>query len=112
MKLEENNPRRRFIKKSAGVAVSLSMLSGFFPNGFINLTGPDTAGKTASPHALKRIAVIVNTYRNSAHADVIITKLFVGIPTDDSMVAPQVQVVSMWMRPDRRERYRGADCSK
>jgi hypothetical protein len=101
MKQEENNPRRQFIKKSAGAAASLSMLSGFFPNGFINLTGPDQdllPGKTESnPSALKRIALIANTYRNSAHADVIATKIFAGIPTDDGMVAPQVQIVSVWI---------------
>lgn len=101
MKKEENNPRRTFIKKSAGAAASLSMLSGLFPNGFTNLTGPGTdisvQQAKSSPAALKRIAVIANTYRNSAHADVIITKLFVGIPTDDGMVAPEVQIVSMWI---------------
>src|SRR5690606_10090834 len=38
-----------------------------------------------------------NTYRNSAHADVIGTKLFIGIPTDEGMVAPQVKIVSVWI---------------
>ncbi len=46
---------------------------------------------------LKRIAFITNIYRNSAHADVIGTKLFVGIPTDEGMVEPQVKIVSMWI---------------
>ncbi|CAG5018718.1 hypothetical protein DYBT9275_06057 [Dyadobacter sp. CECT 9275] len=101
MKSSENNPRRQFIKKSAGAAASLSMLSGLFPQGFINLTGPDNeiaaTGSGAAPTALKKVAFIANQYRNSAHADVIGTKLFVGIPTDDGMVAPQVQIVSVWI---------------
>ncbi len=101
MNAKENSPRRQFIKKSAGAAVSLSMLSGFFPKGYINLTGPESqiSGLVpdSKPAALKRIALIANTYRNSAHADVIGTKLFVGIPTDEGMVAPEVQIVSVWI---------------
>jgi hypothetical protein len=46
---------------------------------------------------LKTVAFIANIYRNSAHADVIGTKLFLGIPTDEGMVAPQVKIVSMWI---------------
>ncbi len=44
-----------------------------------------------------KIALIANIYRNSAHADVIATKIFAGIPTDDGMVAPEIQVVSVWI---------------
>jgi len=46
---------------------------------------------------LKTVAFIANAYQNSSHADVIGTKLFLGIPTDDGMVTPQVKIVSMWI---------------
>lgn len=99
MKKEAITPRRQFLKNTAGAAAGFSVLSAVFPNGFIDLTRPaipDGKGKLSSS-AMKRVAVIANIYRNSAHADVIITKLFAGIPTDDGMVAPQVEIVSMWI---------------
>lgn len=46
---------------------------------------------------LKTVAFITNAYQNSSHADVIGTKLFLGIPTDDGMVEPQVKIASMWI---------------
>ena len=46
---------------------------------------------------MKNIAFIANIYRNSAHADVIGTKLFVGIPADEGMVEPKVKIASMWI---------------
>src|SRR5690606_13027271 len=46
---------------------------------------------------IKKIALIANIYRNSAHADVIATKLFAGIPMDEGMVTPQVKIVSVWI---------------
>ena len=46
---------------------------------------------------LKKVAFIANAYQNSSHADVIGTKLFLGIPTDDGMVESKVKIVSMWI---------------
>lgn len=54
-------------------------------------------GQNGAPSGKKKIALIANIYRNSAHADVIATKLFVGIPTDDGMVSPEVEIVSVWI---------------
>jgi hypothetical protein len=101
MKPNDKNRRREFIKTSIGAAAGLSVLSGFKPENFRNLTGPDNGfwekQSEAPASAIKKIAFIANIYRNSAHADVIGTKLFAGIPTDDGMVAPDVQIVSMWI---------------
>ena len=45
----------------------------------------------------KRIAAIVTTYFSSSHADVIVTKFLEGFPTDDGLLPPQVDIVSMYM---------------
>ncbi len=105
MKPTKNSARRDFIKQSAIAAAGLSMLPAWV------LGKADPSSKDAvqlryqslvtdqdvAPTALKRVALIANTYRNSAHADVIATKLFVGIPTDEGMVAPEVKIVSVWI---------------
>ena len=44
-----------------------------------------------------KIAAIVTEYRANSHADVIVTKFLEGFPTDDGVVAPEVDVVSMYM---------------
>jgi len=45
-----------------------------------------------------KVAFITTTYSTgSSHADVIGTKLFLGIPTDDGLVQPEVEIVSMWI---------------
>ena len=44
-----------------------------------------------------RVALITNIYEPGVHADKIGTKLFVGIPTDDGMISPDVKIVSVWM---------------
>ena len=51
----------------------------------------------AGQNGIKKIAFITHIYRNSAHADVIGTKLFLGIPTDEGMVTPQVKIVSVFI---------------
>lgn len=94
----KNNRRRDFIKNSIYSLAGFSLIPGatFADEKILN------AEKTFVPApykstALKTVAFITNTYRNSAHADVIGTKLFIGIPTDEGMVGPQVKIVSMWI---------------
>src|SRR5690349_3236022 len=45
----------------------------------------------------KRIAAIVTTYRPESHGDVIVTKFLKGFPTDEGVLAPQVDVVSLYV---------------
>lgn len=94
----ENNNRRGFIKKSVFALAGLSLIPGFGfgENSGLELTTPNSEGLPDGKE-LKTVAFICNTYRNSSHADVIGTKLFVGIPTDDGMIKPQVKIVSMWI---------------
>jgi hypothetical protein len=97
MEKKKDNPRRDFIKKStlAGSFISLSGLFGASQAKTIAQVIERSSDKPAK--AQKSVALIANIYRNSAHADVIATKLFAGIPTDDGMVAPQVKIVSVWI---------------
>ena len=44
-----------------------------------------------------RIAAILTEYRPNSHADVIVTKFLKGFPTDDGLLAPRVQVASMYV---------------
>ena len=45
----------------------------------------------------KKIAAIITEYRVSAHADVIVGKFIKGFPTDDGLLEPQVDIVSMYL---------------
>ena len=45
----------------------------------------------------KRIAAIVTTYSPTSHADVIVTKFLKGFPSDDGLIPPEVDIVSMYM---------------
>ncbi len=45
----------------------------------------------------KKIAAIVTTYYPASHADVIVSKFLKGFPTDDGVLPPQVDVVSMYI---------------
>ena len=45
----------------------------------------------------KKIAAIVTTYHPASHADVIVTKFLKGFPTDDGLLPPQADIVSMYM---------------
>ena len=99
MNSEKDNPRRSFIKKSAFAASSFPLIPGFVLNEDSTVSSllQEVAQRLPGQNKLKTVAFIANIYRNSAHADVIGTKLFVGIPTDEGMVAPQVKIVSMWI---------------
>ena len=45
----------------------------------------------------KKIAAIVTTYFPKSHADVVVTKFLKGFPTDEGLLPPQVDIVSMYM---------------
>lgn len=92
MKLSKNNPRRDFVKQSAIAVTGLSL----FPEWATHAVG-HSPEKDNGGQEIKKIALIANIYRNSAHADVIATKLFAGIPTDEGMVTPDVKIVSVWI---------------
>lgn len=98
MRSEKNNPRRDFIKKSAIAAAGLTIVPGLVLGKDGNIASiTKEAAQMLSDQNIKTVAFIANIYRNSAHADVIGTKLFAGIPTDEGMVTPQVKIVSMWI---------------
>jgi hypothetical protein len=44
-----------------------------------------------------KIAAIVTTYFPRSHADVIVTKFLKGFPTDDGLILPEVDIVSMYL---------------
>jgi hypothetical protein len=45
----------------------------------------------------KKIAAVNTEYRVPAHADVIVGKFIKGFPTDDGLIEPQVDIVSMYL---------------
>ncbi len=47
--------------------------------------------------AVKRIAAIITAYYPYSHADVIVTKFLRGIPTDDGLLPPQVEIASFYL---------------
>lgn len=47
--------------------------------------------------ALPRIALITTVYRPGSHADKVGSKFFLGIPTDDEIEDPGVEIVSVWI---------------
>jgi hypothetical protein len=93
------NPRRDFIKKSVFTAAGMSIIPGFVlgKDGNITSITEQLSRALAGQDGIKKVAFITHIYRNSAHADVIGTKLFLGIPADDGMVAPQVKIVSVFI---------------
>ena len=44
-----------------------------------------------------RVAVVATIYRPLAHADVIVTKFLKGMSTDEGLLAPEVDIVSMYI---------------
>jgi hypothetical protein len=96
---QKNTRRRDFIKNSVLAAAGLTILPGFVfgEDGNITALSEDLKQFVSGQDGMKKIAFITNQYRNSAHADVIGTKLFLGIPTDDGMVTPEVKIVSVWI---------------
>ena len=45
----------------------------------------------------KKIAAIISEYRAKSHADVIVTKFIKGFPVDEGLMAPRVDVASMYI---------------
>lgn len=45
----------------------------------------------------KKIAAIISEYCPKSHADVIVTKFLKGFPTDEGLLSPRVDVVSMYI---------------
>ncbi len=45
----------------------------------------------------KKIAAVITEYREPAHADVIVGKFIKGFPTDEGLLEPQVDIVSMYL---------------
>ena len=45
----------------------------------------------------KKIAAVITEYRVPAHDDVIVGKFIKGFPTDDGLIEPQVDIVSMYL---------------
>jgi len=45
----------------------------------------------------KKIAAIITEYRPLSHADVVVTKFLKGFPTDEGVIPPRVDVVSMYV---------------
>ena len=59
----------------------------------------------------KKIAAIATAYYPFSHADVIISKFLKGFPSDKALIAPQVDLVSMYMDQDH-ERDVGRDLAR
>ena len=90
--MDNKGQRRDFLKQSVGLAAGMGLWS------LTSLAETSPKPAPAKPKtAKKKIAFLANIYRNSAHADVIGTKLFAGIPTDLGMVEPEVEIVSVWI---------------
>ncbi len=45
----------------------------------------------------RKIAAIITEYRPNSHADVVVTKFLKGFPTDEGLIPPRTQVVSMYV---------------
>jgi len=99
MNPQNNNPRRHFIKNSVIAAAGMTIIPSFVLGKEGNITSitDQLSRALAGQDGIKKVAFITHIYRNSAHADVIGTKLFLGIPTDDGMVAPQIKIVSVYI---------------
>ncbi|NJN83633.1 MAG: hypothetical protein HC802_16015 [Caldilineaceae bacterium] len=55
----------------------------------------------------KRIAAIITTWFPNSHADVIVTKFLKGFPTDQGLIPPRTEIVSMYVDQfDERDRSR------
>ena len=55
-----------------------------------------------------KIAAVVTTFFEWSHADVIVNKFVRGFPTDDGLLAPEVEVVSLYM--DQRAKPGSGPC--
>jgi hypothetical protein len=45
----------------------------------------------------KKIACVVTTYFTNSHADVVVGKFIRGFPTDEGLLPPEVEIVSLYM---------------
>ena len=99
MKSKRNNARRDFIKQSMFATAGITIVPGLAlgADGIPSITKEAPQILTGGQTGMKTVAFIANIYFQRSHADVIGTKLFLGIPTDDGIVAPQVKIVSMWI---------------
>ena len=99
MQSKRNNTRRDFIKQSMLATAGITIVPGLvlgedgIPPNMEEAAQIITGGQSG----IKTVAFIANTYFPWSHADVIGTKLFLGIPTDGGIVAPQVKIVSVWI---------------
>ena len=93
----KSNQRRNFIKKSALLSAGLGLAPQLLSADSRNQKDVVAIPKYSNGSAMKNIALIANIYRNSAHADVIGTKLFAGIPADEGMVDPTIKIASLWI---------------
>lgn len=59
----------------------------------------------------KKIAAIVTAYYPRSHADVVVTKFLKGIPTDEGLLSPEIDIVSMYL-DQVHERDIGVDMAK
>jgi hypothetical protein len=99
MKSKINNTRREFIKQSMLAATGITIIPGFAlgADGIPTITKETAKIISGGQTGMKTVAFIANIYFKISHADVIGTKLFLGIPTDEGIVAPQVKIVSVWI---------------
>ena len=99
MKSKGNNTRRDFIKQSMLATAGITIVPGLVlgADGSPSITEEAAQIISGGQAGVKTVAFIANIYFPISHADVIGTKLFLGIPTDDGMVAPQVKIVSVWI---------------
>lgn len=45
----------------------------------------------------KKIAAVITEYRPNSHADVVVTKFLKGFPTDEGLIPPRTDIVSMYV---------------
>lgn len=92
-----SNPRRDFIKRSLITSATLITTPNFIFAKDDNITqiSKRSTRYPSAQNGTPRVAFISNTYWNLSHPDVIGTKLFIGIPTDDGMVKPDIKIVSV-----------------
>ncbi len=94
----KSNQRRDFLKKSALLSAGLGLapqLVSADGNGQKSVVA--SRPETFNLNTMKKVAFIATIYRNSAHADVIGTKLFAGIPVDEGMIDPKIEIASVWI---------------
>lgn len=73
--------------------------SGMAAAGQIMVPRLGEQGSIASGNSVRKpkVSLITNIYRPGSHADKIGTKFFLGIPTDEGMIPPEIEIVSVWI---------------